>query len=229
MQTTINHPVREVWTKAGPIEAAAADTTELRRVEEVHQAQIGDATPMGLFGFATGTLVIGFVLAGLVPYTSLPAVIPSVLVFAGVAQFIAGLYAFSKGNSFAGTAMCSFGANNVLVTSYIWMQSAGLIPKGHGEDILLGVGLCCLGYVSLALAIAALRVNGALVATLLALVPGYALPGIRFFGAPTAIGHIGGGFLLLAALLAFYVGGAMVINSTHERKVFGLGRLGGEH
>ncbi|MGH7660649.1 MAG: acetate uptake transporter [Vulcanimicrobiaceae bacterium] len=225
MQTTINHPVREVWTKAGPIEAVAADTAELRRVEEVHQAQIGDATPMGLFGFATGTLVIGFVLSGLVPLTGLPAVIPSVLVFAGVAQFIAGLYAFSKGNTFAGTAMCSFGANNVLVTSFIWMQSLGLIPKGHSEDILLGVGLCCLGYIALALAIAGLNVNGAIVATLLALVPGYALPGIRYFGAPPAIGHIGGGFLLLAALLAFYVAGAMVINSTHERQVLGLGRL----
>lgn len=225
MQTTITHPVHEVWTKAGPIETATADQTELRKVEAFHQAQIGDATPMGLFGFATGTLVIGFVLSGLVPATGLPAVIPSVMIFAGVAQFVAGLFAFSKGNSFAGTAMCSFGANNVLVTSFIWMQSAGLIPKGHPEDILLGVGLCCLGYVSLALAIAAWKVNGAIFATILALVPGYALPGIGYFGAPPAISHIGGGFLLLAALLAFYVGGAMVINSTHERQVFGLGRL----
>jgi len=225
MQTTINHPVREVWTKAGPIESAAADTTELRRVEEVHQAQIGDATPMGLFGLATGTLVIGFVLSGLTPYTGLPAVIPSVMVFAGFAQFIAGLYAFSKGNSFAGTAMCSFGANYVFVTAFIWMQQAGLIPKGHPEDVLLGVGLCCLGYIALALAIAAMRVNLALVATLLALVPGYALPGIREFGAPAVIGHIGGGFLLLAALLAFYTASALVINSTHERSVLGLGRI----
>ncbi len=224
MQTTINHPVREVWTKAGPIEAASADTTELRRVEEVHQAQIGDATPMGLFGFATGTLVIGFVLSGLTPYTGLPAVIPSVLVFAGIAQFIAGLYAFSKGNTFTGTTMCSFGANYALVTAFIWMQQAGLIAKGHTESLLLGVGLCCLGYISLALAVAAIRVNGVLVATLLSLVAGYTLPGIRFFGAPPVIGHIGGGFLLLAALLAFYAGGAMVINSTHERQVFALGR-----
>jgi len=226
MQTTINHPIREVWTKAGPIESVSGDAAELRKVEEFHQAQVGDPTPMGLFGFATGTLVMGFVLSGLTPLTGLPAVIPSVLIFAGIGQFVAGLFAFAKGNSFAGTALCSFGANYVLVTSFVWMQAAGLIPRGHSESVLLGVGLCCLGYIAFALAVAAMNLNGALVATLLALVPGYALPGIRYFGAPAAIGHIGGAFLLLAALIAFYIGGAMVINSTHERQVLGLGKLG---
>lgn len=226
--TTINHPVHEVWTKAGPIEAVSADTSELRKVEAYHQAQIGDATPMGLFGFAVGTLVVGFVLSGLTPYAGLPAVIPSLFVFAGLGQFIAGLYAFSKGNSFAGTTMCSFGANNVIVSTFIWMQATGLIPSGHAESFLLGVDLCCLAYISLALAFAAMRLNGVFVATLLALVPGYALPGIRYFGASPAIGHIGGGFLLLAALLAFYAASALVINSTHERSVLGLGRISKE-
>jgi succinate-acetate transporter protein len=226
MQTTsINHPIHEVWTKAGPIEAASVDAVELRKVEETHQALIGDASPMGLFGFAVGTMVVGFVISGLTPYSGLPAVIPSLLIFAGIGQFIAGLYAFSKGNSFAGTTMCSFGANNVIVSAFIWMQTMGLIPSGHAASFLLGVDLCCLAYISLALAFAAMRLNGVFVATLLALVPGYALTGIRYFGASPAIGHIGGGFLILSAVLAFYAASALVINSTHEQQVLSLGRL----
>ena len=223
MQTTIHHPVHEVWTKAGPIETISSDNGELRRIEEQHQVQLGEPAPMGLFGFAVGTLVVGFVISGLVPYTGLPAVIPSLLIFAGLGQFIAGLFSLAKGNTFAATTMCSFGANNVLVASFIWMQSAGLISNSHDAALLLGVGLCCFGYISLSLMIAAMRLNMAFVLTLAALIPGYVLTGIRYFGAPPAIGHVGGGFLLLAALLAFYTAAALVINSTHERKVLPLG------
>jgi succinate-acetate transporter protein len=223
MQSTINRPVHEVWTKAGPIETMTTDNGELRRLEEAHQVQLGEPAPMGLFGFAVGTLIVGFVLSGLTPYTSLPAVIPSLLIFAGLGQFIAGLFSLAKGNTFAATTMCSFGANNVLVSAFIWMQSAGLIPNSHDAAFLLGVGLCCFGYISLALMVAAMRLNMAFVLTLAALIPGYALTGIRYFGAPLVIGHIGGGFLLLAALLAFYTAAALVINSTHERKVIALG------
>lgn len=229
MQTTINHhPVREVWTKAGPIETTTADELELRHAEEVHKAAIGDPTPMGIFGFATGTLVIGFVMAGITPITSLPAVIPSVFIFAGIAQFIAALYAFSRGNTFAGTVMGSFGANNVLVSTFIWMQHTGFIGKGAPENELLGVGLCCLGYIALALTIAALPLNASYAGLIAALIPGYALPGIHFLGLGghgNTIMHWGGYFLLLSALWAFYAGAALVINSTHQREVLGLARI----
>ena len=225
MQSTINRPVHEVWTKAGPIETVSTDNGELRRLEEAHQVQLGEPAPMGLFGFAVGTLIVGFVISGLTPMTALPAVIPSLLVFAGLGQFIAGLFSFAKGNTFAATTMCSFGANNVLVASFIWMQSLGLIPKTYDTGFLLGVGLCCFGYISLALMLAATRLNMAFVLTLAALIPGYALTGIHYFGAPAVIGHIGGGFLLLAALLAFYTAAALVVNSTHERKIIPLGSL----
>lgn len=225
METQLRRPIHEVWTKAGPVETTASDDGELRRVEERHQVEIGEATPLGLFGFATGTLIAGFVLSGLVPYGSLTGIIPAVLIFAGIGQFVAGLFALAKGNTFAGTAMGSFGAGNVLITAFIWMQKAGLIGSAHADSILMGVALCCLGYIALALTVSALRLNMALVVTLAALTPGYILTGIRDFGAPAAIGHIGGGFLLLSALLAFYTGAALVINSTHEREALAMGSL----
>jgi succinate-acetate transporter protein len=223
MQKTIDAPVHEVWTKAGPVETVTADDGELRRVEERHWVQIGDPVPLGLYGFAVGTLVVGFVLSGLVPFTSLPAVIPSLFVFAGVGQFVAGLFALAKGNTFAATVMGSFGANNVLVSTFIWMQKAGLIGMAHPNPFLLGVGLCCLAYISLALAIASLRTNWSFFIVLLCLIPGYAMPGIRYFGAPAPIGHIGGGFLIASAVVAFYAASALVINSSFERKVWPLG------
>lgn len=229
MQTTIhNSPTREVWTKAGPIEAVSADTVELQRVEEVHSAQIGDATPMGLFGFAVGTLLIGFVMVGFTPYSGMPAVIPALFIFAGVGQFVAGLFAFAKGNAFAGSVMSSYGANNVLVSTFIWMQNGGLIGNGHPENYLLGVELCCFAYISFAFTMAATKLNWTYAAITAALIPGYALPGIRYFGYSASLGHIGGGFLILAAVLAFYAATALVVNSTHERQVFALGRVSKE-
>jgi len=226
MQTSVKETLHEIWTKAGPVDVGStANDIDLRRIEERHQMEIGEPGAMGLFGFAVGTLVIGFVLSGITPTTTMPAALPSVLVFAGIGQFIAGIIAFVKGNTFAGTAFCSYGANNALVAAFILGQKVGLIGAAPGDSHLLGLGLLCFGYISLILAIAAMRLNVTFVAILLALVPGYVLAAIPDLGGAPSIGNIGGYFLILAAALAFYGGSALVINSTHERNVLNMGKM----
>ncbi|HTX03522.1 MAG TPA: acetate uptake transporter [Candidatus Acidoferrales bacterium] len=225
MQASVRETLHEIWTKAGPVDVAAAGDGELRRIEERRQVEVGEPGAMGLFGFAVGTLVIAFVLSGITPMSSMTAALPAVLVFAGVGQFIAGLIAFAKGNTFAGTAFCSYGANNTLVSAFILGQKMGLIGATPADSHLLGVGLLCFGYISLILAIAATRLNATFVAILLALVPGYVLAAIPDLGGSATIGNIGGYFLILAAGLAFYGASALVINSTHERNVLNMGKM----
>jgi succinate-acetate transporter protein len=176
---------------------------------------------MGLFGFCVGTTVIAWVLSGWAAMpASLIAAVPALLIFAGIGQFIAGLFAFARTNSWAGTTMCSYGANNVIVAAFIWMQTTGLIPRTGSNMLLLAVDLFCMGYISLALMIGALRINRVYVATTLMLVIGYTLPGIQFLGASRELGILGGYFLLAASFFAFYAATANVVNSSWRREVF---------
>lgn len=214
-------PPVEQWTQGGPVHAI--DGVRVDQMETHSEARLGSAAAMGLFGFCVGTTVIAWVLSGWAPMpASLIAAVPSLLVFAGIGQFIAGLYAFGRTNSWVGTAMCSYGANNVIVASYIWMQAGGLIPKTGGNDLLLAVDLFCMGYISLALMIGALRLNVTFVLTTLMLIAGYTLAGIQFITGNREVGMIGGYFLLAASFFAFYAATAMIVNSSWQREVLPL-------
>lgn len=220
--STTTRPPKQQWTEGGPVKTII-ESTEVERYEATSQARIGDPGAMGLFGFCVGTTVIAWVLSGWAAMPgSLIAAVPALLVFAGVGQFIAGLYAFSRTNSWAGTTMCAYGANNVIVAMFVWMQSGGFIPPTSSNMLLLAVDLFCMGYISLALMVGALRLNVIYVLTTACLVAGYTLPGIQFLGASRELGILGGYFLLAASFFAFYAATAMVINSAWEREMIPL-------
>jgi succinate-acetate transporter protein len=213
---------REHWTKAGPVVAGMPEE-RIAELRERAEATIGEPGAFSLFGFAVGTLLIAIPLSGLVPMKSgVLASLAPVLVFAGLAQFIGGLFALRKGNTFAGTAFCAYGANNTLIATYFLFQSAGIFPATADTKLLLGIELFCFAYISLVLGGAALRVNLEFTGILLALVPGFALVAVADVGGPAAIGNVGGYFLILSALLAFYGASALVVNSAYERPVLPL-------
>src|SRR6185312_12110039 len=108
--------------------------------------------------------------------------------------------------------MCSYGANNVILAAFIWMQSLGLVPMTPSNNLLLAVDLFCMGYISLALTIGAMRLNVIYMLTTLMLVAGYTLPGIQFLGASRELGILGGYFLLAASFFAFYAATANIVN-----------------
>jgi succinate-acetate transporter protein len=220
--STVTRPPKQQWTEGGPVKTII-ESTEVQRQEATSEARIGEPGAMGLFGFCVGTTVIAWVLSGWAAMpASLIAAVPSLIAFAGIGQFIAGLYAFSRTNTWAGTAMCSYGANNVIVAAFIWMQVGGLIPRTPSNMLLLAVDLFCMGYISLALMIGALRINLTYVLITAALMAGYTLPGIQFLGASRELGILGGYFLLAASFFAFYAATAIIVNSAWKREVVPL-------
>lgn len=214
-----------LWTNAGMVETDRP-LPDLHGIEAQHQATIGDPAPMALFGFATGTFLLSMIMIGFWPSWSMIAVVPALLWFAGVGQFIGGLFALSRGSTFGATAFCSFGMGNIIAGTFVWMQHAGIMPTTSDAGTMLGIGLFCFAYIALMLTIAAARSNTAYLLTVAALVPGYALAAVQYVGGPRVVGQIGGWFLCAAAILAFYAAGAVVINSQWCREVLPLGKLG---
>lgn len=222
----------ESWTKAGPVVSHMPDTA-LETLEERSMATMGDSTPLGLWGFATGTWISAVVVGGLVSFGDMNAVAPIVLLFAGVAQFIAGLYAYRRVNSLLANAFCCFGAFNTVLGLLVMLEAAKLVPAAQGSNLIIGFFFESFGFIAFALALGALRANFATVAVLLTLAIGYVLGGIPFLdgtiahmaaGGPggssiSIVGLIGACFLFISSLLAYYTGAAVLVNSTWKRHV----------
>jgi succinate-acetate transporter protein len=219
---------QERWTKAGPV-VSHFDESEISRLEERAIATIGDPSTLGLWGFATGTWIAGTVIGGAFPHSSLVAVVPVLLVFAGVVQFIAGLFAFRRANVLAATAFCAFGAFNVTEALFIALQTANTVGAAGAPMILNGFLFESFAFIAAALTVAAMRTNVALVCVLGLLGIGYCLSGIPdLTGSATpggigVIGNIGGWFLVASAAFAYYTGAAFVVNSIWNSTVLPIG------
>lgn len=220
----------ESWTKAGPV-ASHMPESAIETLEERSMATMGDSTPLGLWGFATGTWIAATVVGGLVSYGDMNAVAPIALLFAGVAQFIAGLYAYRRVNSLLANAFCCFGALNTVLGLIVLLEAAGLIPTTQGSNLIVGFIFDSFAFIAAALGLGAMRANFATVAVLFTLAVGYALGGIPFLdgtithiaaggpGSISIVGLIGACFLFISSLLAYYTGAAMLVNSTWKRHV----------
>jgi succinate-acetate transporter protein len=199
---------------------------EIETIEERSMAQVAEPDTLGLWGFATGTWITGTVIAGVFPTAALPAAAPVLIVFAGMAQFIAGLYAFRRANALAGTAFTSFGAFNVTAGFVFLLQALRLLSTTGPALNLVGFLLLSFGFIAIGLTLAALNTNAGLVATLASLAIGYVMTGIAaasgYFGLPGAlgeVGHVGGYALIFSAGMAYYTGLALILNSSWRRVV----------
>ena len=219
----------ESWTKAGPVVSHLADAT-LETLEERAVATIGGSSPLGLWGFATGTWIAAVIIGGLLPFGDMNAVAPIALLFAGVAQFIAGLYAYRRVNALLANAFCCFGSFNAVLGLTVLVQTAGVVPGGQGTNLILGFFFESFGFIAFALGLGAMRANFATVGVLITLAVGYVLGGIPFLdgtfsaaatgnNAISIVGLIGACFLFVSSLLAYYAGAAMLVNSTWKRSL----------
>ncbi len=214
------------WTEAGPIVSRLSDP-EIALLEGRAAATVAEPATLGLFGFATGTWIAGVVFGGFLPASAQVPLAPIVFLFAGVAQFIAGLYAFRRTNVLESNAFTCYGAFNTVVGLTILLEAGGLIPRGPASFTILGYFACSFAFISLVLMVAALSKNMILAGTLAFLVAGYALVGIGLFnvgpnGAVGGVAEAGGACLFGAAALAYYAGSALVINSSWKRTILPL-------
>lgn len=211
----------ETWTNAGPVLSHLPDTT-IEALRERAVATAADPGALGLWGFATGTWMAATILGGFVSGNGV-MVAPVLIFFAGIAQFIAGLYAYRRANVLNATAFTCFGAFNTAAGVMILLQLAGSAAPAGPFHTMLGFLLESFAFIALALAAGAAQRNVVLTGLLLFLCAGYCLTGIGQFvyssGSPGIVGAVGGACLLVSAFLAYYLGAALVTNSACHRTV----------
>lgn len=210
------------WTVTGNVRGPIAQQ-ETSSLVAREQASLADPLPLGLAGFASATFTISSVLAGWFSMSALAIAIPVAFVFGGIAQFLAGMWAFRRGNLLAATAFASFGAFNTAWALLQWLSLARIIPNPATGDArgVTGIFVLTFSLISLYLAIAALRDNTAVAAILFLLAFTYLCDGVGIWvGGTNLILGIGGYAGMLTSLLAFYLSAAIVVNSARGREVW---------
>ena len=173
--------------------------------------------PLGLCGFALTTWLLSLINNGTFGGENVGLVLAMGFAFGGTAQMIAGMFEFSKGNTFGFTAFTSYGA--------FWWSFA-LLKTFFASTVsveFVGWYLIVWGTSTLMMFIGTLTKPRALQAIFLSLTVTFYLLAAGDFTHNSAITHIGGNFGLLTALLAFYLAAAEIINESFGRTVLPIG------
>lgn len=182
------------------------------------EEKIANPAPLGLAAFGLTTLVLNIVNAGIISAESIGMVLPLGIFYGGMAQFMAGMWEFKKGNTFGSTAFSSFGAFWIALGTMIILENAGIIASVPKEG--LAVFLIAWGIFTAYMFIGTLKLTRTLQMVFLTLTILFFLLAAGEFN--TTIHKIAGYEGILCALSALYTSAAIVINETWGRDVLPL-------
>jgi hypothetical protein len=182
-----------------------------------------DPAPLGLAAFAMTTFVLSIFNANLVNAKGVPVVLGLALAYGGIVQLLAGMWEFRNGNTFGAVAFSSFGA--------FWI-SFWALNVFYAKDIggnaghAVGVYLWAWAIFTAYMAVASLRVSGAVLLVFVLLTATFVLLAIGADGNKLSVTEWGGFVGLATAAAAWYASFAAVVNSTFARTVMPVIPLG---
>jgi succinate-acetate transporter protein len=177
---------------------------------------IANPAGLGLFSFASTTLILSLYNVSARGVNVPNAVVGMALFCGGLAQLLAGMWEFPKGNTFGATAFSSYGA--------FWLSYATLLIPGSGiadaygtndAEFTSAIGIYLMTWmtVTFLLFIASLRKNIGFIGLFMFLTLTFMMLGASNFvlanGNVTTAGHLqkaGGALGIITALIAYYVG-----------------------
>jgi uncharacterized protein len=174
---------------------------------------IADPAPLGLAGFALTTFVLSMFNAGLVGKAGEPVVLGLALAYGGVAQLLAGMWEFRKGNTFGATAFSSYGAFWISYWAFVAFFAKG-VPASA-----VGLYLIAWGIFTFYMWIASFRTTAAVMVVFLLLWITFILLGIGAAADKSGVAKLGGWVGLATAVAAWYASFAVVTNFTFGREM----------
>jgi len=187
---------------------------------------LANPAPLGLMGFGMTTILLNIANTGAFPVSAM--ILSMGIFYGGIAQVIAGIFEFKKGNTFGMTAFMSFGFFWISLVALLLIPSttfiSGAAAAGATDAKFLGWYFFVWGLVTLFLFFATLKKNTALQVIFATLVILFFLLAIRDWGyitgdAAKLIGYEG----IICGFSAFYLAMAEVINETFGKTILPIG------
>jgi len=179
-------------------------------------AHFADPAPLGLGAFALTTFVLSCVNMNWIPASTTGIVLGLALAMGGVAQMLAGMWEFAKGNTFGATAFTSFGAFWI---SFWWLAEHDLGGLGSDAHKALGYYLIAWAIFTAYMTVAALRVSGAVLLVFVLLTITFVFLALGDFNTSMNLTKTGGYFGLATAIAAWYAAFAGVTKSTFGKEI----------
>jgi succinate-acetate transporter protein len=183
-------------------------------------SEFGNPAPLGLMGFGMTTILLNFHNAGLFGMNSM--ILAMGIFYGGVAQIIAGVMEFRKGNTFGTTAFTSYGL--------FWLSLVYLIqfsidkPSFAPDNVAWAAYLFMWGLFTLMMFFGTLKTNRALQTVFMSLaILFFLLSAARLVSAILPIAGIEG---IFCGFTAFYLSIAEILNESHKRVVLPIGSVG---
>jgi succinate-acetate transporter protein len=181
---------------------------------------------LGLYGLAGATFMVAAQMAHWFgsSYTTL-LLVPFAAIFGGLAQFLAGMWAYKARDGVAtavhgmwGAFWMAFGILALIISSGRAPQPTGaLFPElGYWFIVLAAITWVCMG--------AAGSENKALVTTLAFLAAGATISAIALLIGIEGLVILAGYLFIICAICAWYTGSALMLNEAFGREVWSLGR-----
>lgn len=193
---------------------------EQEQVESV-AIPVADPIPLGMSALAFTTVVLGCFYAGFIVPSLGPGVriaVSAALFYGGIVQFLAGMWEFKKANTMAATIFSAYGGFLVALGA-IFTPGVGIFGAIVGTGIynaILGLFFLTWTIFTAIVFLGALRTSMALMLVLLLMFVGYLFLTIgQFAGANLVLLRIGGWFLILCAVVAWYTALADLLRAAH--------------
>ncbi|HHH52201.1 MAG TPA: hypothetical protein ENK91_00955 [Bacteroidetes bacterium] len=184
--------------------------------------KLANPAPLGLMGFGMTTVLLNIHNAG---FFGLGSMILAMGVFyGGIAQVIAGIMEFKKGNTFGTTAFTSYGLFWMTLVFLIVFPIMGWLEKPSAA--FMGWYLFMWGLFTFFMWIGTFGKNRALQFVFLTLWILFFLLAIEHWTGSEAIGHFAGYEGIICGLSAIYLAMAEVINESWGKTVLPIGERG---
>jgi succinate-acetate transporter protein len=175
--------------------------------------ELANPAPLGLMGFGMTTVLLNLHNAGIFELGTM--ILAMGIFYGGIAQIIAGLMEFKKGNTFGMTAFTSYGL--------FWLSLVALILlplKGWGtptSKIAMGFYLFMWGLFTAYMYYGTLKLNKALQFVFLSLTILFWLLALADWSGVAAVGILAGIEGIICGLSAIYTAAAQVLNEVYGK------------
>jgi len=185
----------------------------------LQQDMTANPAPLGLMGFGMTTVLLNFHNAGIFELGSM--ILAMGFFYGGLAQIIAGLMEWKKGNTFATTAFTSYGFFWLSLVLLVVMPKMGLVEAP--ETAAMVAYLTMWGVFTAVLFIATLRLNRALQVVFASLTILFFLLALGDYTNSSMIKTIAGYEGILCGFSAIYAALAQVLNEVYGKTVAPIG------
>ncbi len=181
------------------------------------EGKLANPAPLGLMGFGMTTVLLNIHNAGFFPVSAM--VLAMGIFYGGIAQVIAGIMEFRKGNTFGTTAFTSYGAFWLTLVALWVIPGTGAPNGGATPAAYMGWYLFMWGVFTLFMWLGTFGKNRVLQFVFLSLTVLFALLAIRDWTGSVLIGRIAGWEGIACGLSAIYLAMAEVLAEVRGRDI----------